>query len=62
MFIHCFELVENLEERKDCPCRHENGNCLAIGSFCLAVPDTVCHETNMSRMEHSDSKLRKNLP
>ena len=28
--------------REDCPVRHENGNCLHIGSFCTAVPDPIC--------------------
>ena len=31
-----------LIERKDCPMRHENGNCTAAGGFCTAVNDTIC--------------------
>lgn len=32
-----------IDERKDCPMRHENGNCLPCGGFCLAVSDEICH-------------------
>lgn len=28
--------------RKDCPMRHENGNCTAAGGFCTAVNDCIC--------------------
>ena len=28
--------------RKDCPMRHENGNCTVIGGFCTAVNDPIC--------------------
>ena len=28
--------------RKDCPMRHENGNCTVAGGFCTAVNDPVC--------------------
>jgi len=30
------------DERKDCPMRHANGNCLPCGGFCLAVNDEIC--------------------
>ena len=30
------------ELREDCPMRHENGNCTAIGGFCTAVNDPIC--------------------
>ena len=30
------------ELRKDCPMRHENGNCLMIGGFCTAVNNEIC--------------------
>ena len=29
-------------KRKDCPMRHENGNCTVAGGFCTAVSDPVC--------------------
>lgn len=29
-------------KRKDCPMRHENGNCTVAGGFCTAVNDPVC--------------------
>ena len=28
--------------RKDCPMRHENGNCLPVGGFCTSVNDEIC--------------------
>lgn len=28
--------------RKDCPMRHENGNCLPAGGFCTAVSNPIC--------------------
>ena len=31
-----------MTDRQDCPFRHENGNCLRIGGFCLAVSDEMC--------------------
>lgn len=31
-----------MTDRQDCPFRHENGNCLRIGGFCLAVNDEIC--------------------
>lgn len=30
------------ELRKDCPMRHENGNCTTVGGFCTAVNDQIC--------------------
>lgn len=30
------------DNRKDCPMRHENGNCLAAGGFCTSVNDPIC--------------------
>lgn len=32
----------NSELRKDCPMRHENGNCIPAGGFCTAVNDPIC--------------------
>lgn len=31
-----------LIKRKDCPMRHENGNCTVLGGFCTAVNDQIC--------------------
>lgn len=28
--------------RKDCPMRHENGNCMVAGGFCTSVNDPIC--------------------
>ena len=31
-----------MNDRKDCPMRHENGNCLVVGGFCTSVKDLIC--------------------
>lgn len=37
-------VIKNIEERKNCPMRNENGNCLVIGGFCVnGVSDEICH-------------------
>lgn len=28
--------------RKDCPMRHENGNCMVAGGFCTSINDPIC--------------------
>ena len=30
------------DNRKNCPLRHENGNCLPCGGFCTSVNDAIC--------------------
>ena len=30
------------DKRKDCPMRHENGNCTVAGGFCTAVNNPIC--------------------
>ena len=30
------------DKRKDCPMRHENGNCSVAGGFCTAVNNPIC--------------------
>ena len=30
------------ERRKNCPMRHQNGNCTVAGGFCTAVNDPIC--------------------
>ena len=48
---------EPCEDRKNCPHRHENGNCLSVGGFCLAVDNQHCQlkkepcEDTISRQE-----------
>lgn len=32
----------NSDLRKDCPMRHENGNCTVAGGFCTAVNNSIC--------------------
>ena len=29
-------------DRKNCPMRHENGNCTVAGGFCTTVNDPIC--------------------
>lgn len=37
------EYIEHESQlRKDCPMRHENGNCLPCGGFCTAVNAPIC--------------------
>ena len=31
-----------MTERRNCPMRHENGNCLPHGGFCTAVTEVIC--------------------
>ena len=33
----------NIENHKNCPMRHENGNCLPAGGFCTAVHECICN-------------------
>lgn len=35
-------LKADLISRQNCKYRHENGNCLAVGGFCLSVDDEHC--------------------
>ena len=37
-----FVAVVMRPNRKDCPMRHKNGNCLPAGGFCTAVNDSIC--------------------
>lgn len=32
-----------IDSREDCVMRHENGNCLPCGGFCLAVNNEICY-------------------
>lgn len=34
--------MKDLISREGCPMRHENGNCLPCGGFCLSVNDEIC--------------------
>ena len=36
------------ERRKECPIRHENGNCLCVGGFCTAVSNEICEAVRMA--------------
>lgn len=35
-------LIASQLDRKDCPMRHANGNCLPCGGFCTAVSNEIC--------------------
>ena len=32
-----------MNDRKNCPLRHANGNCLPVGGFCTSVNDQICN-------------------
>ena len=34
--------------REDCVMRHENGNCLPCGGFCLAVNNEICYALQLA--------------
>lgn len=41
--VHCRKKNKQMRpNRKDCPMRHENGNCTVAGGFCTAVNDPIC--------------------
>ncbi|MBP5410895.1 MAG: hypothetical protein J6Y26_03185 [Lachnospiraceae bacterium] len=42
-----------MPDRTNCPKRHENGNCLAIGGFCTAVPDEICEIINKEQRKYT---------
>lgn len=45
------------ENRKNCPMRHDNGNCLPCGGFCTAVNDAICEALhNAYRYGYLDSE------
>ena len=58
--------------RKDCPMRHENGNCTVAGGFCTAVNDPVCealhnafdcgHRSALRQQEHFRDLTKKVKP
>lgn len=51
-----------MSDRKYCSLRHENGNCLAVGGFCLAVPDKLCEDAQeMKRREIREIEAHKPL-
>lgn len=48
--------------RENCPYRHENGNCLPVGGFCLAVADEYCPkaaESTMSQVKPTEGVNEK---
>ena len=60
------------DKRKDCPMRHENGNCTVAGGFCTAVNDPVCealhnafdcgHRSALRQQDVPDKDVGKNEP
>lgn len=55
--------INNTEERKNCPMRHDNGNCMPLGGFCLdAVDDELCHAMhNAYAHGRLDERLQKKV-
>ena len=53
-------MVIGMDNRKDCPMRHENGNCLPVGGFCTAVNDSIC-EALHNAYRHGESDERDRL-
>lgn len=49
-----------VELRKDCPMRHENGNCLPAGGFCTAVNDAICSSLH-NAFRHGESAENERL-
>lgn len=48
------------DKRKDCPMRHENGNCTVAGGFCTAVNDPICEALhNAYDFGHREAALRE---
>ena len=47
------------DKRKDCPMRHENGNCTVAGGFCTAVNDPICEALHNAFNCGYRSALRK---
>ena len=48
------------DARKGCPMRHENGNCLPHGGFCLSVNDCVC-EALHNAYEHGKADMAREI-
>lgn len=55
------ERVRKIFERESCEYRHENGNCLKVGGFCLAVDDRHCpkkkQNQNPERVNYGDRRM-----
>ena len=43
--------------RINCPMRHENGNCLPCGGFCLAVSNEICRGLRNAYRDGASSKV-----
>ena len=50
------------DKRKDCPMRHENGNCTVAGGFCTAVNNPICEALHNAFDCGYRSALRKQDP
>ena len=58
--------------RKDCPMRHENGNCTVAGGFCTAVNNPICealhnafdcgYRSALRQQEHFREATKKEEP
>ena len=45
-----------MADRKNCPMRHENGNCLPCGGFCTAVNDSICEALHNAYRQGADDR------
>lgn len=50
------------DTRKNCPMRHENGNCLPCGGFCTAVNDEICHALHNAYTKGHNSAMIEAVP
>ena len=56
------KMYDVITDRKNCPMRHENGNCLPAGRFCTAVNNEICsalHKAYYSGFFNCHEILRK---
>ena len=56
-------------KRKDCPMRHENGNCTVAGGFCTAVNNPICEALHnafdcgyRSALRQQEAVINRNEP
>lgn len=54
--------MDDFSGRNVCPLRHENDNCLPIGSFCTAVNDNICDALHRAYQDGYFNGLRKVEP
>lgn len=50
-----------MNDRNECPMRHENGNCLCMGGFCTAVSDEVCIAMRSAYLSGQNQAMRDSI-